>query len=65
MFTDLTLLCPVAVVFLCNSLADGFWLTVFFMIVAIGDLIQSNDCGGFGKCTRPPAAGASDFVLNY
>ena len=53
LFTYLTLLCPVAVVFLRNSLADGSWLTVFFMTAAIAYLALSSDCGGFGGCTRP------------
>ena len=35
LFTDLTLLCPVAVIFLRNYLADGSWLTVFFMIAVL------------------------------
>jgi len=35
------------------------------MIAAVADLTQSSDCGGFGRCTRPPAAGGSDFVSNY
>jgi len=35
------------------------------MVAAVADLTQSGDCGGFGRCTRPPAANGSDFVLNY
>ena len=63
-FTDLTLLFPVAVYFRRNSLTDGSWLTIF-MVAAVADLTQSGDCGGFGRCKRPPAADGSDFVLNH
>ena len=47
LFTDLTLLCLIAVVLLHNPCLIISWLTVLLAAAAIADLTQSSDCGGF------------------